>query len=309
VPRLVRTPEVTELRSLCAAAELGSVGRASVRLGVSQPALSKRLQTLERLAGVQLLERSPRGVQLTPAGRRVYEEARRLLERADAIEDVLVGLRSGGGPVRLACSHSAAEAFVTDLLGRLDALHELTVELIAANSQIVRGLVADGRADLGVAARRPRATPNPAVRELPLIQDAIVCAVPPSHPWALRRRVGRAEFLRTPMVVRDPQSNARWTVEAVLRRHGLEAARPLVQVPTPAVAKREALARTAPLLLSRHVLRRTPFTIVEVEGLRFPRHFDLVVPAVGEPAGPVQMLMDHLRDAAAALEEPVGAAG
>ena len=79
MPGLARTPEVLELRSFCVAADLGSLGRAAIRLRVSQPALTKRLQALERLAGVPLLERSPRGVSLTPEGRRVYTEARRLL--------------------------------------------------------------------------------------------------------------------------------------------------------------------------------------------------------------------------------------
>ena len=77
MPGLSRTPEVTELRSFCAAADLGSIGRAAIRLNVSQPALTKRLQALEQLAGVPLLERSPRGVTLTPEGRHLYAEARR----------------------------------------------------------------------------------------------------------------------------------------------------------------------------------------------------------------------------------------
>jgi len=57
------------------------------------------------------------------------------------------------------------------------------------------------------------------------------------------------------MIVRDPASNARWTVEAVLRRRGLALARPLAEVATPAAAKREALERAVPVLLSRRVLK------------------------------------------------------
>jgi hypothetical protein len=68
---LVRTPEVVELRSFCAAADLGSLGRAAVRIHVSQPALSKRQQSLEAVAGVRLLERSSRGVTLAHSGRRL----------------------------------------------------------------------------------------------------------------------------------------------------------------------------------------------------------------------------------------------
>src|SRR5690242_18481494 len=204
MPGLSRTPEVTELRSFCTAADLGSVGRAAIRLNVSQPALSKRLQALEQLAGVTLLERSRRGVTLTPAGRRLYAEARRLLEQAELVEDLMLGLARASGPLRIAASHSASEAVVADVLAAHDESEERAqpVELLTANSHVVRALVAEGRVELGVAAARPRATPNPGVREIKLADDEIVCAVPRGHPWANRRRISRAEFLRTRMVVR-----------------------------------------------------------------------------------------------------------
>jgi DNA-binding transcriptional LysR family regulator len=134
---------------------------------------------------------------------------------------------------------------------------------------------------------------------LPLADDEIVCAVPRGHLWASRRHVSRAEFLRTPMVVRDPSSNARWTVESVLRERGVAAAPPLVQAPTPAAARLEALARNAPLMVSRNVLHGDYFAKVEIEGLRFPRRFELVLPAVGEPTGEVQVLIERLRTAVA----------
>ncbi|HET8754761.1 MAG TPA: LysR family transcriptional regulator [Solirubrobacteraceae bacterium] len=292
--RLVRTPEISELRSLCAAAETGSLGRAALRLQISQPALSKRLAGLEQLAGVALLERSPRGVSLTPEGRRLYEEAQRLLAVADGVADMLAGLPVRTVPVRLAASHSSCEAFVADVLADES---RFAIELVAANSSVVRGLVADGRADLGVAASRPGGTPNPAIRELPLADDAIVCAVPPGHPWSRLPRISIPEFLKTPMVVRDPASNARWTVDTELRRRGLEAAAPLCEVATPAAAKREAIERTAPLLLSDRVLHEPTWSRVSVDGLAFPRRYAIVLPGVGDPAGDARALIERLKAA------------
>jgi len=54
------------------------------------------------------------------------------------------------------------------------------IELVAANSQVVRGLIGDGRADLGVAASRPGATPNPAVRQIVLAEDEMSAACRPA---------------------------------------------------------------------------------------------------------------------------------
>jgi DNA-binding transcriptional LysR family regulator len=293
--RGTRAPDVEELRTLCAAAELGSLGRAAVRLHTSQPALSKRLSNLEALAGTKLLERSARGVKLTPAGRRLYEEARKLVDQADRVGEALAGIVRSGGPVRLAASHSATDAFVSGLLGHLNQRHALPVELLSANSMIVRDLVADARADLGVAASRPHHTPYPGVRELPLANDEIICAVPSGHRWVGRKQISLDEFLATSMVMRDPSSNSRWTVEAVLREHGHELPAPLVEAGTPAAAREEATARHAPILVSRSVLARHDFHEVPVEGISFPREYVLVLPAYGEPPEQVTELIDQLR--------------
>ena len=290
------TPDLNELRGFCVAADLGSLGRAAVRLHVSQPSLSKRLASLEAKVGARLLERSARGVALTPTGRRLYRHARPLLEAADQVAEVMVGMREAGTVVRLAASHSATEAFVAALLTGVNAQSQLAVELVTANSQVVRSLVADGRAHVGVAASRPDHTPNPGVREQELINDAIVCAVPPTHRWAAGGTVSRSRFLATPMVVRDPSSNARWTVDAVLGASDLRAADPLLEAATPRAAIAEARRLCVPVLLSRHVLAQTDFAVVAVEGLAFPRSYVLVTPAYGEPTGEVRDLVERIRD-------------
>jgi DNA-binding transcriptional LysR family regulator len=289
--------DLSELRTFCAAADLGSLGRAAVRLGVSQPSLSKRLRSLEIAVGVSLLERSSHGVTLTPAGRRLYEHARGLLESADAVAEVMLGLRrQAGRPLLLASSHSASEAFIAQMLTTFNADRHLGVELVTANSQVVRGLVADGRADVGVAASRPHHTPNPGVREIEVADDAVVCAVPPGHRWTRRRAIRLDEFLATPMVVRDPSSNARWTVDAVLSARGVHAVPPLLEAPTPRAAVSAARAHNAPVLLSRHIIAQTDFTPVAVDDLAFPRHYVVVLPAVGEPTGDVAELLERIRD-------------
>jgi DNA-binding transcriptional LysR family regulator len=299
MPAPQRTPDIMELRSLVAAADSGTLGRAALRLHISQPALTKRLQALEAAVGATLLERSKRGVTLTPAGRRLYEHARPLLAQAEVLDTIIAELRRTSAPVRLAASHSAAEAFVTAALSRSEPDGpRRQVELVVANSLVVRALVHDGRADLAVCASRPAATPNPALEETALVDDEIVCAVPRGHPWAQRGRIRQDEFLRTPMVVRDPSSNARWTVEAVLRRGRLRAAEPLAEAPTPAAAMNAALERNAPVLLSRLVLGAY-FAPIAVDGLRFPRRYELVRRSDRDPSAEVRALMECLQEAAA----------
>jgi DNA-binding transcriptional LysR family regulator len=182
--KLVRMPELVELRAFCAAVDLGSLSKAARLQQVSQPAISKRLQGLEGLVGSQLLERSTRGVVPTAAGRRLYDAARRLLTEAEAIEAMMEGLDAEQAPVRLPTSPTMAEFVLPHLLVELESRHEhhLSVELSIANSSAARTLVLEGRAELGLVAAAASEPPTPCLSELPFRADEIVVAVPLHHP-------------------------------------------------------------------------------------------------------------------------------
>jgi LysR family transcriptional regulator, benzoate and cis,cis-muconate-responsive activator of ben and cat genes len=71
--------ELRHLKSFIVVAELGSIGRAAVRLHISQPPLTRQIHQLEEQVGAQLLVRTARGVHLTDAGRMFLEEARNIV--------------------------------------------------------------------------------------------------------------------------------------------------------------------------------------------------------------------------------------
>jgi len=77
--------KLKDLQYLVALADTRHFGRAAARCFVSQPTLSAQLRKLEDYLGVKLVERQPRRVSLTPAGERVVERARRILEESDEI--------------------------------------------------------------------------------------------------------------------------------------------------------------------------------------------------------------------------------
>jgi DNA-binding transcriptional LysR family regulator len=279
----VRSLDLAELRAFCAAVDLGSLGRAARLLRVSQPALSKRMRTLEAVVGTQLVERSPRGISPTPAGSKLYVEARKLLAQAEAVDDLVRGLRGEEAPVRLAASHTIAEFVLpgplVDFERRSD--RHLSVELMVANSVVVRELVRDGRADFGIAAV-DRITEGVApFRETPFCDDEVIVAVPDGHPWAALDEVPLDRFVATPMVVRDPSANTRRVVEQALVAKGLALSPPLAEVGSTSAAKAAAVSEEAPVLLSRLAVGPADSALVvrRVQGLRFPRRFVMVVGA------------------------------
>ncbi len=90
----IRAPELDELETLVACAMEGSLAAAGAKLGISRPAVAKRIGNLEALAGRPLLNRSSAGVSLTDAGTAVLAGAKRMLEERDVLLGVLADVRS-----------------------------------------------------------------------------------------------------------------------------------------------------------------------------------------------------------------------
>src|SRR3954452_5921976 len=282
----VRSLDISELRAFCAAVDLGSLGRAARLLRVSQPALSKRMRAIEAVVGTPLVERSPRGITPTPAGERLYVEARKLLTQAEAVDDLVRGLSGEEAPVRLAASHTIAEFVLPGPLVDFEKRRDrhLSVELMVANSIVVRELVGDGRADFGIAAVDNVARGvGGALTETPFCSDEVILGVPREHPWARVDSVPLDDLVRTPLVMRDPSANTRRVVDEALAASGLGLAPPLAEVGSTSAAKATAMTECAPVLLSSLAVgpADTGFVVRHVDGMRFERSFVMVVAAEG----------------------------
>ncbi len=299
----LRSADIAELRAFCAAVDLGSLGRAARLMRVSQPALSKRLRTLEGLAGARLLERSPRGVTPTPAGTRLYMEARKLLVRAEAVDALIAGLSGEDAPVRVAASHTIAEFVLPGPLVEFERRRErhLSVELVIANSLVVRELVLEGRAEFGIAAAEAGTGREAVLRELPFCDDEVVVAVPAGHPWTRLDEIEPQELATTPLIVRDPSANTRRLVDAALAGLGLSLAAPLAEVGSTSAAKAAAVAECAPALLSALAMRADGEALLtrRVRGIRFHRRFMLVLGAEESLSSAARALVQHLLGGAA----------
>ncbi len=215
------TPDLTALDLLDSIAELGSLGQAASRHGMSQPAVSMRMSQLERRLGVSLLRRAPSGTRLTPAGERVVALSRQVLTETRAMMagiDALVAAETS--QLRVAASLTVAEHL---LPGWLAALHRESPDVIFAvevtNSAKVLARVRDGLADVGFVEGHEHRLPG--LRSVVLRSDRLLVVVDPAHPWARRAApVTGSELAGTALIVREAGSGTREILADGLRPWG-----------------------------------------------------------------------------------------
>ena len=180
--------DLRQLRYFVAVAEATSFGRASTLLGVAQSAVSAQVARLESELGVDLFDRSPRNVSLTPAGAAVLTEARKTLSQADITIDV--GRRAARGETgRLQVAY--ARALPWHLPGRVltaftDIESGATIDLRELDTQAQLAALANGEIDVGIAIE-PVADDTVAVK--PIARESIFIACGPMHPLAKRTEV------------------------------------------------------------------------------------------------------------------------
>ena len=174
--------ELRHLRYFVAVAEEGHMTRAAEGLGIQQPPLSQQIQALERELDAQLFRRKPRGVELTPAGRALFDEARAILARADeAVAATKRAAQGEAGRIGIGFTSSASfHPFVPRTIRAFREAHKLvalaleesgTTELVAAlrSNQIDAAFV---RSSVGE-------SDDLFVR--PLFDEPMVAALPSGH--------------------------------------------------------------------------------------------------------------------------------
>jgi DNA-binding transcriptional LysR family regulator len=176
------------LRLFCAVAQTGSITKGAETCHLALSAASRRLSEFESATGAQLLERSKKGVQLTPAGHLALQHCIRLfqgLERFNSeLSDYSQGIR---GHVRLWANMSSLTEYLPSILHDFLSNHtDIVVDLEEQLSGDIARALVDGIADIGVLADE---TPMDGLTVLPFQTNQLVLLCHATHPLAKRKKV------------------------------------------------------------------------------------------------------------------------
>lgn len=214
--------DTRQLAAFVAVVEKKSFSQAAERLGVTQPAVSLQIRSLEERLGRRLLDRSGRRVEPTEAGLVLYKKAQRMLQLEEQLADELAQAETGelNGTLAIGASTGPGGHIVPLLLCEFQRSHpDLRVSLTILDTDRVIEQVAERELELGVvgALRRHRS-----LEFEPLAHDVIVLAVPPDHPFA-GKEMPLDRLREETHIVMQEGAGVRHVIEDELRRAGLRA--------------------------------------------------------------------------------------
>lgn len=249
-----------------------SYSRAAEELYISQPAISRQVQELEKAVGAQVFHRQGKRISLTDAGRRVYDYAQRVLDLTEELEQAVQELQDVmKGHLRLGASSTLGIYVLPSFLGLFRRRYpEVGISLQISNSQQVAAALLRGEFHLGFVSMEMEA---PDLQWQTLAADELVVAAPSGHPF-VGRPVTPQELCGETLLLREPGSGTRRCFELALAATGQKPRRVLEMGSTEAI-KRALAAGLGLSAIPRRALNegeaQGALGLVKVEGMDLRR--------------------------------------
>ncbi|MGH2863208.1 MAG: LysR family transcriptional regulator [Solirubrobacteraceae bacterium] len=226
----------SELSAFVAAYETGTVQAAADALSLTQSAVTKRLQALERKLGASVFDRGRTGVTPTRLGQTIYPLAKEALAQlrvvALAAQATIADHRQD---LRLSASLTTGEFLLPGWLSAFRAQEPAVhPQLEVVNSASVLSAVQEGRAMIGFI---ESGSPPPGLESLVVARDELVVVVAAGHRWARLRSLSASQLARESYLTRERDSGTRAVATAAL------AERSIALTPALEAASTESLKR------------------------------------------------------------------
>jgi DNA-binding transcriptional LysR family regulator len=237
-----------QLEAFVAVAHEGAISRAAEGLFVSQPALTARIQSLERALGSELFTRSRTGSRLTEAGRALLPHAERALTALAvgrrAVADVAAG---SGGRLTIGAAPAVSTYVLPAMLHRFQATHpRVQLSVRSGHSEEVLEMVLREEVEVGLM----RPIQHADVTATLLYEDELVLVVHRGHAFAARGQIAMAEMATEHLILFDRTSSYHELTSAIFRQAGLDP-RGYLEVDNIDAAKRMVEQRLGIALLPR----------------------------------------------------------
>ena len=220
--RVSRRLKLRDLDVLMAVARMGSMGKASDQLNLSQPAVSKAIADLEQTLGVRLFDRGRHGVEPTAYGLALIKRGTAVFdELRHGVQDIEFLADPTAGTVRVGSAEPLGASLVTAVINRLSSKCPQMVFHVEPGPELLDKLV-ERKIELAVLHLFWPIAEKRMAAEV-LFHDTFVIAAGTTNPWTRRRQVKLGDLIGERWVVLPEAHHTRSTVIEAFRAGGLEA--------------------------------------------------------------------------------------
>ena len=262
-------------------AEELSFTKASKILFISQPAVTKHVNELEKQFGKALFNRHGNSISLTPEGEICFDYATKIIALYKKLEKEFEEL-DGSLPhkITLAASTTIAQYILPALLSKFKLLHpQTTVTLYNQNSERIEELVLENKSDLGLVEGN---TNNPLLHYQPFVKDEIVLTCRVGNRHLKTNEILLEQLASLPLIFREQGSGTRIIIEKALKEEGLSIKDINIQIELGSTEsiKNYLLASDSFAFLSIHSIARelknNTLTVIEISKFQIHRTFQFV---------------------------------
>jgi DNA-binding transcriptional LysR family regulator len=280
------------------AARLLNFSQTAKRFGVSQPAVTKRIQELEEDVKVRLFERVGSKLLLTREGEVFLKHAEQILESYEALNYELGLLQQKhAGMLRLGASTTIAQYILPPLLAKFnEKFPQVSISLQNGNSTVIENALRERQIDLGFI----ESDAEPAgFKVTPFLKDELVLVAHVKNPLARRDEISLNELKVTPLVLREDGSGTLEVIQHALQSRGISFGDLNVQMQlgsTESIKRYLENSHAAGIVsvraINRELLHGT-FKVVDITGFSMPRYFSYLE-RLGKSPALVQTFIDFV---------------
>ena len=267
--------DLTLIRSFLAVAESGAITEAAEQIGITQPALSRRIQQLEQHLGVDLLTRGRKGAALTEIGRLVQSEAQAIVARYEHMREIVSDhQRLAAGSVRIGGGATAVSFILPEAIAAFQATHpQVRFQMREAGSTEIAADVVAGHLELGVVTLPVR---DRELHVTPLTTDRIVLVARRDHPLVQRRRVRIQDLADQAFVAFEAGSALRQIIDSKLRDAGVEVKVVMELRSIPAILRMVSTTGNLAFVSQLGMPQEGDVVSLPVQGLRIERRLAVI---------------------------------
>jgi DNA-binding transcriptional LysR family regulator len=289
------------LRTFYTLAKEKSFSNTAKILGLTQPAISHQIHSLEEYLEARLFDRIKGEVSLTPVGEVLFKYANKILDLYQKAEKEIEDLTATThGRLVIGASTTIGQYFIPTILGKFkDMYPKIEILLTNANTKEITAQLLNNLIDIGLV-EGPVKHKDILVEKF--IEDELVVIAPLKHRWQEGKGIDKEEFMKEPIILREKGSGTRDVIENILGMHRIKLSdlNIKMELGSSESIKAAVEANLGIGIVSQWTVLKErklgSLKILYVDGIKFKRDFTVILKHSQFKTKPIEQFLNFLKE-------------